>query len=207
MGKKRFLSTVGKEVLKSVINVMPIFTMSCSFLPKGTCQEITMLSVPRSLTGIPQKRTNWVYSLTRVEDILEKGGRSWRLLDEWFEDSNKVMIRSINTLNPDLHDKWCCTFNKKMSVLFVFNLLPPEDSRTTLLDREARRRSWCLRIKCKLKHILKKCFTNVLPVSANLKRRGMQVDSVCNSYEEEDESIEHVFFNCITTRRTWRLAS
>ncbi|GER46309.1 retrotransposon reverse transcriptase [Striga asiatica] len=42
--KNKYLSPAGREVLiKSVLNAMPIFIISCFCLPKGLCQEISQL--------------------------------------------------------------------------------------------------------------------------------------------------------------------
>lgn len=43
--KTKFLSDVGKDVmLKSMVQTLPVYKMSCFKLPKGVCKDITKIT-------------------------------------------------------------------------------------------------------------------------------------------------------------------
>ncbi|GER51845.1 RNA-directed DNA polymerase (reversetranscriptase)-related family protein [Striga asiatica] len=54
-----------------------------------------------------------------------------------------------------------------------------EGSTTADRTRRIKLRSWKLRIQCKLKHFVWKCFNGILPVNVTVKKRGIIVDVVC----------------------------
>ncbi|CAA0817765.1 subtilase family protein, partial [Striga hermonthica] len=61
-------------------------------------------------------------------------------------------------------------------------------------------------IKGKIKHFMWKCYSGILPVSCNLKSKGIQLDEICKTCGEAPETIEHLFFHCSKSMQIWTLA-
>ncbi|GER37118.1 RNA-directed DNA polymerase (reversetranscriptase)-related family protein [Striga asiatica] len=274
--KNRFLSTAGKEILlKSVINAMPIFTMSYFYLPKGIFQVLQSLSasfwwskgdnmqpgmhwkkwnaitipkqdgglgfhdillfnealilkqiwrvatkpnllvskvlkgkyfpstsilkagtpqnaswmwrnwmkvldkhkaafkvnirngrnttiwndpwIPRHPTGFPTPQGATACNFNWVEELMSNEGRSWDedKLKALFNAEDVERMKSINSLNPSMNDKWSCTYDKKgiLTVATTYSYLIQnklrdmdiaECSYSMEMNRKPRRRSWKL---------------------------------------------------------------
>lgn len=77
--KSKFLSAAGKEVLlKSVVQALPVYTMSCFRLPKGLCHELskTIASFWWSC-GEKEKRMHWI-AWEKLSDTKENGGLGFK---------------------------------------------------------------------------------------------------------------------------------
>ena len=59
-----------------------------------------------------------------------------------------------------------------------------EDCRITLWKR-----TWHLKIPAKTKNFVWKAYMDGLPTAVNLKKRGVNIDTLCLCYEKESESI------------------
>lgn len=65
---------------------------------------------------------------------------------------------------------------------------------------------WQIRIKGKIKMFLWKCNHRALPVRVELNQRKMQVDSICLLCGDEEETVEHLFFNYDRAKRIWAIS-
>ncbi|GER29317.1 RNA-directed DNA polymerase (reversetranscriptase)-related family protein [Striga asiatica] len=81
-----------------------------------------------------------------------------------------------------------------------------ETSAKDMESKSVRRKRLKLKVKGKLRHFLWKSYNGILPVNLKLIRRGMIIDPICHGCGEEEDSIEHVMFNCVRGIRVWRLS-
>lgn len=64
---------------------------------------------------------------------------------------------------------------------------------------------WNVDVPPKLKHFWWRSLHNGLPVADNLKKRGLRVDAICQLCGEEDETVNHLLFQCKLTKEIWDL--
>lgn len=65
---------------------------------------------------------------------------------------------------------------------------------------------WNLNIKKKVQHFIWRGSHNKIPIGANLKKRGLQVDEWCKQCGEGMERVEHLFFHCPIAQVIWKLS-
>ena len=67
---------------------------------------------------------------------------------------------------------------------------------------------FCWKVKClpKLRYFPWQLLTCCIAVTKNLKSRGIQGDTVCARSGDPEESINHVFFECLQARQVWTLS-
>ncbi|CAA0838802.1 Unknown protein [Striga hermonthica] len=166
----------------------------------------------RSLIGV-------VTDVVHVWELLENRGWNWNLnlLKELFSDEDCTSILRIKSINHTKSDKWMWDMNAKGDYQvakaysrFVegkFRTLDiAESSGQNAKNVNARLRSWRLNIKGKIKHFIWRSFNNTLPVSNNLKKRGLDVDWVCHRCGDGVETVEHLFFQCDLSKQVWKMA-
>lgn len=68
------------------------------------------------------------------------------------------------------------------------------------------RRVWKLPIKPKLKHFIWKCIHGWVASNEAVKRRGMVTEGICKRCGMENESLEHLFFQCVESTLVWKLS-
>lgn len=81
-----------------------------------------------------------------------------------------------------------------------------ESSNTRENNRHMWRRIWTLPIKPKLKHFLWRCLHNWLATSQVVRKRGLEIDTICRKCGAEKETREHLFFHCHESALIWKLA-
>lgn len=59
---------------------------------------------------------------------------------------------------------------------------------------------WHLRVVPRIQHFIWRCLNNIVATNLNLYRRKKAISSVCPVCNKEDESLEHLFFQCKWTR-------
>ena len=65
--------------------------------------------------------------------------------------------------------------------------------------------SWKLQCSPKLKHFVWQIINGCLPVYVNLHSRGIKCGIQCQMCGAEEESINHVFFECPLALQIWAL--
>lgn len=81
-----------------------------------------------------------------------------------------------------------------------------ESSRGKEEHRSMWKRVWRLPIKPKLKHFLWRCIPNWLSTCSVVKGNGMVVDDICRRCGAEQETREHLYFQCMESSVIWKLA-
>ena len=66
--------------------------------------------------------------------------------------------------------------------------------------------SWKLKCPPKLRHFVWHILSGTLPVSKNLKAREIDCDTRCSMCGVDEESTNHVLFECPTALQTWALS-
>lgn len=66
--------------------------------------------------------------------------------------------------------------------------------------------SWKLKCSPKLQHFIWQVLSGTLSVSKNQKVRGIECDLQCSICGPEEESINHVIFECPPALQTWALS-
>lgn len=66
--------------------------------------------------------------------------------------------------------------------------------------------TWKLKCSPKLRHFVWQVLSGTLPVSKNLKSRGIDCDLQCSIFGTEEETINHVLFECPPALQTWALS-
>ena len=69
-------------------------------------------------------------------------------------------------------------------------------------------KAFCWKVRCppKIKHFLWQLLSGCIAVMKNLKSRGIQGDICCARCGDPEESINHVFFECLPARQVWALS-
>ena len=67
--------------------------------------------------------------------------------------------------------------------------------------------SWKLQCSPKLKHFVWQILSGILPVTKNLHSRRIKCNMQCQIYGDEEESINHVLFECPLALQTWALSN
>jgi hypothetical protein len=65
------------------------------------------------------------------------------------------------------------------------------------------RKLWKLKVLPKIKSFWWRVINNYMPVQANLVKRHMKVQTICQDCQAEEETVHHVLVNCIFVRVFW----
>ena len=124
------------------------------------------------------------------------------------------IIESIRLSRYQLEDKdgWHFTTNGKYTVksgyqverVYPDRAKPPAFFGPTVDGLK----SFCWKVRCppKLKHFLWQLVTGCIAVKKNLQARGITGDICCTRCGPEEESINHVFFECPPALQVWALS-
>ncbi|GER54458.1 RNA-directed DNA polymerase (reversetranscriptase)-related family protein [Striga asiatica] len=144
--------------------------------------------IPGIDSGVPEKTVMGVSRVKWIDELILEDGRTWngRLIVECFTQIDTWAILGIDTLDPDLRDKWSWTlYNKgKFSVDSSY-------SKLWFVNSD----NWTLLKVVKLPSGRR-----------GLVQRGLDIDPWCHGCGEEMESVEHVLFHCNHAQRIWKLA-
>ncbi|WZZ51353.1 hypothetical protein YC2023_051460 [Brassica napus] len=124
------------------------------------------------------------------------------------------MIESILLSRTRMADKkgWHFTNNGKYMVKSGYQVerIYPDKEKPPLLFRPTVDvlKAFCWKIRCqqKIKHFLWQLVTGCIAVKKNLQARGIQGDTCCARCRADEESINHVFFECPPALQVWALS-
>lgn len=142
-----------------------------------------------------------------VEDHINPIDISWNvdLLNAYFHPDNVKTIRGIavsRIQQPDTYG-WMLTKSGKYSVKSGFrteSLYPDRWPRMSICGPNIKQLlafSWKLKCSPKLQHFVWQVLSGTLSVSKNQKARGIECDLQCSICGPEEESINHVIFECL----------
>ncbi|CAA0840171.1 Unknown protein [Striga hermonthica] len=150
---------------------------------------------------------------------MDCNGRNWNrsLISELFTSQEQASILSIKDLDPykEYQLIWEKEKNGNFSVSSIYaalieekwnNLDLPEPSSHHQVNKHARKKLWSLQIKGKIKHFLWRGINNTIPICYNLRRRGLELDPICQICWEAPETQEHLFFQCHRAAKIWKLS-
>lgn len=87
-----------------------------------------------------------------------------------------------------------------------YQLQQSEGSDTGSKEKTMWQRTWKLNVKGKIRIFIWTCHNAILSTSANLHRRGWQIDEICRICRKAPETLEHLFFHCRSAKLVWKLS-
>ena len=175
--------------------------------------------IPNAVTRRPiTPRGGTIFS--GVSDMIDPNLGTWdrELVNDIFWEEDAKHILSI-PIRPDMEDTIAWHFDPKgtFSVKSAYHVLEENKQRNQEKQRGESskapiqvgvldwRKIWAVDLMPKVKHFLWRLTTNSLPWRKNIKRRGMQLDTICPVCRRLDEDGGHYFLNCKFVKRCWRI--
>jgi len=151
-----------------------------------------------------------------VESLIDSSSRTWNSQAIRFlvDPQDAKIIESIplsRTRRVDT-DGWHFTNHGKYTVKSGYQVerIYPDREKPPLLIGPTVDvlKAFCWKIRCppKLKHFLWQLLTGCIAVKKNLQSRGIQGDICCARCGAQEESINHVFFECPPALQVWALS-
>ena len=165
---------------------------------------------------LPLQRHFSVNLSLKVSDLIDLEGRCWNrnTLDDLFYPAD---VEIITKRQPVVMEEdfwvWLHTKTGEYSVnsgyWLAFQSNKPELISEACLQPSTnalKERVWSTKTAPKIKMFLWRILCAALPVADQIIRRGMSIDSRCQSCGSEGESINHVLFTCSIVRQVWALS-
>ncbi|XP_033135982.1 uncharacterized protein LOC103841762 [Brassica rapa] len=185
----------------------------------GTGSSISVWNDPWLPTTRPRpanKNQHHLYPDLTVASLIDPTSRQWnsQVLRDLVDPHDVKIIESIPLSRHQMVDRdgWHFTHNGKFTVKSGYQVerIYPDRERPPLLMGPTVDvlKAFCWKIRCppKIKHFLWQLVSGCVAVKKNLKARGMQGEIGCARCGAEEESINHVFFECPPARRVWALS-
>ncbi|KAL0404160.1 UNVERIFIED_CONTAM: putative ribonuclease H protein [Sesamum radiatum] len=225
--KEKTLSQAGKEILiKSIIQAIPSFSMSCSKIPDSLLKEIDSTSSNFFWNNSEQNKIHWI-AWNKMCRSKKKG--AWASVIYVLSTSyvgkarlahpseTEFASQSDIEIQAEIHRRisrfWHYTKSGTFSVKSAYHVT------TSLLSQYNSSKSgqssswsrawagiWSARVPNKIKVFLWRACKEAIPTTANLIRRKCVVDENCTSCGAPLENSKHVFLDCSFARQTWALA-
>ena len=151
-----------------------------------------------------------------VDSLIDSTSRTWNshTLRAMMDPQDVKIIESIPLSKTQMVDRdgWHFTNNGKYTVESGYQIerIYPDMERPPLLFGPTMDalNVFCWKIRCppKLKHFLWQLVTSCIAVKKNLKAQRIQGDISCARCGADEESINHVFFECPPTLQVWALS-
>ncbi|KAL0410924.1 UNVERIFIED_CONTAM: hypothetical protein Slati_3682100 [Sesamum latifolium] len=216
--KSRNLSQAGKVVLlKSVVQAMPIYVMSCFLLPVSICRELESRMADFLWHNKDVRKIHWL-SWDKLCASKDRGGLGLRKMAAF----NKAMLAKssyglarggTSVLGRVLRFGVIGGF-LDLLLFSAYCLL----SQGELISGHAVsagstsyipvnwRFIWQIKVPPKVRMFVWRACRDSLPTSANLARRGVQVAGVCPWCALENEDLLHTLGRCHFARLVWALS-
>ncbi|XP_024035529.1 uncharacterized protein LOC127899286 [Citrus sinensis] len=231
---QKLLSRAGKEILlKTVAQAMPNYAMNLYLLPLDLCRELERMmnsfwwgnhhSGSRGINWLrwerlckPKAHGGIGFKQLHYFNVAMLGKQGWRLLSH--PDSLGSRIQIGNGLQttisgspwlPDLDHGYVTTplpdaiINALVSSLICYKMLV---YLSEIPSSNIWQRIWKLKVPAKVKHFIWRVGVNVLPTADNLRRRQVELASICPICNAADESIVHCLVNCSFAKSCWLLS-
>ena len=82
---------------------------------------------------------------------------------------------------------------------------PSEEHSFAAQDQSLLKRLWSLNVPLKVQTFMWRACCNVVPTKSNLAWRKVQIDPKCFFYSQQDETTEHILWECPFARNVWAL--
>ena len=162
------------------------------------------VSAPRPRSAIPNFQNQFLNPLLKVDDLINPIELSWNvdLLKVYDNKDDVSIIRSLaisRFLKTDSY-RWYFTNHGRYSVKSGYR------TEKTYLDMGFQHKemgpdtkallahSWKLKCSQKLKHFVWQIISGSLPITKNLRSRGIKCDMQCQMCEDDEEFVNHVLF-------------
>ncbi|CAL8084393.1 unnamed protein product [Prunus armeniaca] len=224
----KLLSAAGKEVLiKAVAQALPTYTMGVFQLPATLCSELSSM-IARYWWGkaafneamVAKQAWRLVEnpsSLAIVADLLTSSG-AWNIpmLSLCFtqEDCEAIMSIPLGSV-VHLHDHkyWFFAKDGKYSVKSGYwvalrqcmGAIMEGGSSDTSPQKLFWRKVWALKVPNKIKLLVWRACSNVLPTSLNLYFKRVLQTPLCSRYGKSEETALHALWSCMRSRKFWNL--
>lgn len=188
----------------------------------GTGSSISVWNDPwipaqRPRSAIQKLQNQYLNPLLKVEDLINPVDLSWNLdlLNAYVHKDDVSIIRSLaisRNPKPDSYG-WLFTDHGRYTVKSGYRteiLYPDLGSRHSDMGPNVKpllAHAWKLQCSPKLQHFVWQIISGSLPVTKNLRFRGIKCDLQCHICGAEEESINHVLFECPIARQTWALSN
>lgn len=170
--------------------------------------------LPSNPPRAPKRQENVRTSLKLVKDLFIPGTTRWNeeLIDKVIALEDRNLIKAIRPSLVGVSDSitWIYSKDGSYSVKSGYYAV-----RRRGIEQDATVNSqhthflfkyiWNVDVPPKLKHFWWRSLHNGLPVADNLKKRGLRVDAICQLCGEEDETVNHLLFQCKLTKEIWDL--
>ncbi|XP_026399319.1 uncharacterized protein LOC113295179 [Papaver somniferum] len=140
-------------------------------------------------------------NIMHVSDLMTGGNISWNIdiLHQLFSQQIVDEIQKIFLNGNNAEDIliWSPTVTGKFSTKSCYKILSENIPSSSAMHEFPWRKFWSFSfIPPKIMVFTWKLIYNGLPVNQNIKRFVSQIDPSCTFCKQEEESIEHLFFNC-----------
>ncbi|XP_038687533.1 uncharacterized protein LOC119986913 [Tripterygium wilfordii] len=197
----KLLSRGGKEILlKSIVQAIPSYAMSCFKLPKSTTRWIM-----KRMAGFwwgskeGQQRMHWAGwdTLTKSKDNAF-GQKYLEISDKPKLFGCQIWLQGVNSLIAENSNRWNEVRVRSLFMPFELDLIlsiplpyePVQDSMIWNWEPNGR--------------YTVKTVKNAIPTHSNLINRHVGSHSLCLGYGGPFEDVDHVFRKCIVAGRLWR---
>ncbi|XP_024004501.1 uncharacterized protein LOC112081884 [Eutrema salsugineum] len=154
-----------------------------------------------------------------VSDLINSTSniRSWNdeALDEHLEVEDKALAKSLFLSQETECDKvfWHYTNHGEYSIRSGYYLARKLDELSNSMitpphgDPGLKSKIWKLPILPKFKHFLWRIASKAISTASRLRTRGILLDPTCQRCGREEETINHLLFECPVSNMVWRLAN
>ncbi|GER40111.1 Ypt/Rab-GAP domain of gyp1p superfamily protein [Striga asiatica] len=165
------------------------------------------------------KQKMLILNLHRVSDLLVAGKFAWdtELILQTFNPMDATLILQTHVSHLGNKDRLIWHTDKKglFSVKAAYQAIlqsklsqsqQAESSKGKANDKKIWNKIWKLQIKPKLRNFLWRCLHNWIGTSSALRRKKLDINGNCCWCDEEEETLEHLMFQCDRAKIVWKLA-
>ncbi|KAG7563965.1 Ribonuclease H-like superfamily [Arabidopsis suecica] len=151
----------------------------------------------------------------KVNDLIDSRTNFWNidLLKAIFDPEDVALISAIHVGAPTKEDSlgWHFTKSGQYTVKSGYHTTRLEKLETNLNFfgpdiNPLKAHSWKVQCPPKIRHFLWQILAGCVPVTENLRKRGIDCDTGCARCGAPEETINHTIFQCHPARQIWALS-